>query len=216
MKQWRYAMACALSACLAADTAMAAQAAAAGALREIAILHIRVISGEGAIHAAGSRTAQPLLALITDEAGAPVDGATVSFRLPDGAPSGRFSNGLHTEIVTTSHDGRAAAFGVQWDRTPGAVQIRITAAKGAARAGTIVSLELSVSESTSGDALSVRRPSARGSSGSRGKWVLATLVIAGAAAGGLMAGLNHAGKRASAPASPTVQIGPPVITIGAP
>ena len=49
------------------------------ALAQVAILQIRVIEGEGAVHLPGSRSSRPITVEITEETGKPVAGAAVSF-----------------------------------------------------------------------------------------------------------------------------------------
>ena len=67
----------------------------------------------------GGRATRGLTVQVTDEAGKPVEGASVSFRLPDSGPAGTFASGSRTEIVTTGGDGRAGVWGMQWNRTAG-------------------------------------------------------------------------------------------------
>ena len=69
--------------------------------------------------------------------------ASVSFRLPDQGASGTFNSGLRTEVVTTGPDGRASVWGMQWNKTPGTVQIHITAVKEQARTGIVSTQYLS-------------------------------------------------------------------------
>src|SRR5579863_7498314 len=107
------------------------------------ILTIRVAEGDGAAYAIGSRATRGVTVLVTDETGRPVEGATVSFTLPAEGPSGVFSTGGRTEIAATRADGRAAVWGMQWNRTAGPFEIRITAVKGQARAGVVSSQSLS-------------------------------------------------------------------------
>jgi hypothetical protein len=107
-----------------------------------AILQIRIVEGEGAVYPIGSRATRGVTVQVTDETGKPVDSAAVSFRLPDDGPTGAFSSGMRTEIVTTAADGRANVWGMQWNRVTGPLEVRITAAKGQARAGTVCSLYL--------------------------------------------------------------------------
>src|SRR5580698_8535226 len=101
-----------------------------------AILQIRVLEGEGVAYPLGGRATRGVTIQVTDETGKPVEGASVSFRLPEEGPSGTFSSGSRTEIGMTKPDGRAAAWGMQWNHTEGPFEIRITAVKGQARAGT--------------------------------------------------------------------------------
>jgi hypothetical protein len=216
MKYLRYPLACALSAWLAVNTAMADQSVQKGAPREIAILHIRVLSGEDSLQTAGAVSKHPIVVLITDESGRPVESATVSFRLPSDGPGGTFSTGLKSEVMTTGSDGRAGVFAIQWDGAPGSVQLRVTAVKGDARAGTILSLTLAEAGPHVKTAARLSR-SAGAKTSSRGKWAVLAIAIAGAAAGGLAAGLSQGGSKTTPAASaPAVQIGSPSISIGRP
>ena len=107
------------------------------------ILLIRIVEGEGAVYPIGSRATRGVTVQVTDETGKPVDTASVVFSLPDNGPSGTFSSGAQTNIVTTGPDGRANVWGMQWNRMTGPLEVRITAAKGQARAGTVCGLYLS-------------------------------------------------------------------------
>jgi hypothetical protein len=188
--------------------------------REVAILQIRVVEGEGAVHAAGSRASRGLIIEVTDETGKPVGGAAVNFRLPDEGPGGIFANGMKTEVVITSPDGRAALWGMQWNRVEGPFQIRITAAKGQARAGTVVSQYLSLAVAAKQTGVTRTRPvAAEGKP--RGKWLWIGLVVAGTAVGGGMAaGLVKSSKTESTtvttPTTPALTVGAPGITFGKP
>ncbi len=189
-----------------------------------AILRIRVLEGEGSIHTAGARASQPIVISIADEAGRPVEGASVSVRLPDEGPTGVFANGMRTDIAVTGPDGRVAIRGVQWARVAGPVQLRITASKGEARAG-ILSTQY-VTEPAGGagrrsnpdPVKATTRPPARVEPPSRSKWILLAALIGGAAAGGVAAAAR--GGRTSPGAPPTVVAPPAVViptaTIGAP
>ena len=107
------------------------------AMAQIAVLQIKVVDGEGAVHPAGARIAHPVTVEVTDETGRPVAGAAVSFQLPPVGASGLFSNGLRTDLVLTDASGRASIHSVQLNRTGGQFRIRITAVKEQARAGAI-------------------------------------------------------------------------------
>ncbi len=107
------------------------------------ILLIRIVEGEGAVYPIGSRATRGVTVQVTDETGKPVDSASVVFRLPDDGPTGTFSSGNKTDVVATGADGRANVWGMQWNRVTGPLEVRITAAKGQARAGTVCGLYLS-------------------------------------------------------------------------
>lgn len=177
------------------------------------IVQLRVVEGEGAVYGAGTRATRGITVQVTDESGKPVEGAAVSFRLPDEGPSGVFANGLRTEVVTTKPDGRAGIWGMQWNKAAGPFEIRITAVKDQARAGIVSAQYLSDNEAAK----------AGGSGGgfqtshhSRNKWLLISAAVAGA--GAALVFTKSTGASATAPtaaAAPTV-IGNPTVTIGPP
>jgi hypothetical protein len=184
---------------------------AAPALAQVAILQIRVIEGEGAVHQPASRSARPITVEITEETGKPVAGAAVSFHLPEDGPGGTFVNGLRTEVVITDASGRASLHGLLANRIPGRFQIRILASKEQARAGT-VSFQY-VAEPRGGAAV---RPTA---TAGRRKWMVVAAVVAGGAVGGVVAMRGGAASPAAVPSAPTppaLSIGTPAITVGKP
>ncbi|HEV2686975.1 MAG TPA: hypothetical protein VGV35_00435 [Bryobacteraceae bacterium] len=181
------------------------------ALNGSVIVQLKVLEGEGSVYRTGTRATRGLTVLVTDENGKPLENAAVSFRMPDEGPSGVFGSGLRTEIVTTGPDGRATVWGMQWNKTAGTVEIRITAVKDQARAGIVSTQYLSDSIAPKGGGDGVFTASHKG----RGKWILTAV-----AAGGAAAGLAFARGKGAAPvaaASPAaIQIGNPSITIGHP
>src|SRR5258708_2601020 len=99
-----------------------------GAEGDPALLELRIVEGDGAVYSIGSRAARGVTVQVSDEAGRPVSGATVSFTLPQDGPGGAFVSGGRSEIVPTRADGQATVWGMQWNRTPGPFEIRRTAA----------------------------------------------------------------------------------------
>jgi hypothetical protein len=191
---------------------------------QVAVLHIQVIEGEGAVHTPGSHSLRPLTVEITSETGKPVEGAAVSFHLPEEGPGGTFGNQLRTDVAITDANGRASLRGLQLNHATGPFQIRIVAAKEQAHAGA-VSFQY-IAEPKSGKvSTSVSTPAAPAAPGaptaSRGslKWILMAVAAGGAAAAAaLLAGKSGAG---SAPAASTAvaaapTIGTPTITVGKP
>ena len=177
-----------------------------------AILQIRILEGEGLAYTAGSRATRGITVQVSDETGKPVEGASVSFRLPEEGPSGAFSTGSKSEIATTRSDGRASVWGMQWNRTVGSLEVRITAVKGQARAGTVCSSY--ISEPAAGHT----NPSdSRVGAGSSHKWVWILLVAAGAVgAGAAAAGGKSSSSSASSTAAAGPSIGTPSIILGHP
>lgn len=174
-------------------------------------LRIRVVQSGGSVHVAGTRTSTVLTVEVVDQSNQPVEGAAVSFRLPSSSAGGVFSNGISTDVVITGSSGRASVSGVRWNLVPGTFEMGVTAAKGPDRATLTVSHRVLA---PAGEAGSGHAKLARG--GSRLKL---TLILAGAAAGAVVAGLAVA-RRTSGPAessSQPVSVGmPTTITIGGP
>ena len=204
---------------------------AAPALAQVAILQIRVIEGEGAVHVPGTRSSRPITVEITDETGRPVAGAAVSFHLPEDGPGGAFVNGLRTGVVITDANGRASLRGLQANRVPGRFQIRILASKEQARAGT-VSFQY-VAEPRGGAAKPAAQPATAtpttppanrpdsaavtAAPSGRKKWILVAAVVAGAAVAGTMAARAGGSSPAAVPSVPVPpSIGSPTITVGKP
>jgi hypothetical protein len=186
---------------------------AATALGQVAILQIRVIDGEGAVHLPGSRSSRAIAVEITDETGKPVSGAAVSFHLPEDGPGGAFVNGLRTEVVITDSGGRAGLRGLVANRIPGRFQIRILASKEQARAGTV---SFQYVAEPRGSAVATLSPSLTG----RRKWMAVAAVVAGGAVAGLVAtrggAVNPAASVPSPPAPTSSSVGTPTITVGKP
>jgi hypothetical protein len=140
---------------------------------------------------------------VTDETGQGVKGALVSFQMPESGVSGTFRNGLKSEILTTDSAGRVSLHGLETGGFAGRFQIRMTIAKGEARAGAVSNQFLAPGNSKG--AGSVFRPRAR--------WLeVGGLIVAVAAAAALKTALSSGGSNAQLP--PT--IGQPTVTIGKP
>jgi hypothetical protein len=207
------------------------------AMAQIAVLQIKVVEGEGAVHPAGVRIAHALTVEVTDESGHAVPGATVSFQLPPSGPSGLFSNGLRTDLATTDSNGRAAIRSVQLNRTGGPFRIRITAVKEQARAGIISSQFIGGGKNTEPEATVATTPAksepattlataksgeitptpstTKVGSGVHKKWLVLAAVVAGG--GVAFLGVSRSsGSHGSTVSSSVVSIGTPTITIGHP
>lgn len=183
------------------------------------ILQIRVIEGDSASYAAGSRSVKGITVEVTDEAGLPVSGAAVSFRLPEDGPTGVFQNGARTEIASTSASGRATVWGMKWNRIPGSLVVRVTAAKGETRAGALVTQILVEPSQANAAALAGKRDPVPGYRirPSR-RWLFVSALAAAAAGGGLAFGARSgsaAGAGVSAAGSNSaIVIGSPSISVG--
>lgn len=176
------------------------------------IVQLKVIEGEGTVYRTGGRATRGLTVLVTDETGQPVERAAVSFRLPDEGPSGLFSSGLRTEVVTTGPDGRATVWGMQWNKAAGPVEIRVTAVKDQARAGIVATQYLSDTIEPKAGGEGVFTATHKG----HAKWILVAIAAGGAAAGvafGLSSRTTTSGV-AGAPGG--ILIGNPSINVGHP
>jgi hypothetical protein len=175
---------------------------------DIALLNLRVVEGEGSVYAAGSRAARGITVEITDELARPVTGASVSFMLPESGPSGAFTGGKRTEVAVTNTEGKASVWGMQWNKTPGTVEVRITALKGSVRAGTISTQYITDKQpSSSGFSVSHRR-----------RYLIIAAAAAGAAGAAIALGGSHSSTAEQPPAAVVAppSIGNPTITIGRP
>jgi len=212
------------------------------AMAQIAVLQIKILDGEGAVHPPGAHIVHPLTVEVTDETGHPVAGAAVSFQLPPEGPSGLFSNGLRTDLVLTDPSGRASIHTVQVNRSAGQLRIRITAVKEQARAGAIATQYIAESQNGAPASAAKTVPAAapqaavspaaappqitaksgeitptttKMGSGSHKKWIVVVALVA-VAAGAAFVGVTHAKASKSAVSSSVVSVGTPTITIGHP
>ena len=180
------------------------------------IIQLKVVEGEGTVYRTGARAARRLTVLVTDEAGKPVANASVSFRLPDSGPSGLFSTGLRTEIVNTGADGHASIWGMQWNKTPGPMEIRITAVKDQARAGIISTQYLNDTAVPQAAPQAGSEGTFKASHKSKTKWLVIGALVGGAAAAGMVFGQSHSAAPAASTAPAGISIGTPSIIVGHP
>jgi hypothetical protein len=178
------------------------------------IVQLKVVEGEGTVYRTGTRATRGITVLVTDETGKPVANAAVSFRLPEEGSSGVFSSGLKTEVITTGADGRATVWGMQWNKMPGPVEIRITTVKDQARAGLVSTQYLSAAVDAKAGGEGVFSASHK----SRTKLLLiAAAVAGGAAAAGVLFGRSHTSATGPSALSNTgILIGNPSINVGHP
>jgi hypothetical protein len=197
---WRALLACALAAALQLNASV--------------IVQLKVVEGEGTVYRTGGRATRGLTVLVTDEAGKPVPGASVSFRLPDSGPSGVFTTGLRTEVVTTDVNGRASVWGMQWNKTAGPFEIRITAIKDQARAG-IVSTQYLNDTAAVGAAQAGADGTFKASHSGKTKWILIAAGVGAGAAAAMFLARSHTSP-AAVTSTPATTIGGPTIIVGHP
>lgn len=213
-------------------------------LAETVLIQLQIIEGEGAIHTAGTKASRPITVQVTDETGKPVEGAGVTFRLPEESATGFFDTGLRSDVQITGRDGRATVWSIVWGKAPGPVKIRVTASKDVARAGTIVSQYLNepsgvsptvastpAPDSTRTVATGIRpavpvidpapKPVAAGKRRTNTRWLLVGVAAGGAVAAAVLAGkggavASSASGGSNVPPIPTISIGSPTISVGKP
>ncbi len=101
-------------------------------------LQLRIVDSDGAEISAGSKAVKGFTVEVKDSAGNAVAGAAVALRLPDTGASGTFPDGTHAAVAYTDSQGLAHVGALQWNATPGAIAMRVTATKGTAHAGILI------------------------------------------------------------------------------
>ena len=90
-------------------------------------LSVEVMEGDGAIYNVRNRNISPPRVRVVDSVGHPVNGAFVTFRLPESGPGALFAEGRIATVATDAH-GLATAPVVKLNSQLGPWEIRIAAA----------------------------------------------------------------------------------------
>jgi len=137
--------------------------------------------------------------VVVDADNHPVQGAIVSFTVPESGPSGFFEGGTRSVTVATDRDGRAAASGLQANAMAGTYEIQVHAQFLNETASSVVT-----------------RTNVAAASKSSKKLIVILAVVGAGAAGAVLAAGGGGGGGSSTPAStlPTITFGGS--TIGAP
>jgi len=90
-------------------------------------LHVTVVAGEDAKYNIDQKVHVEPVVQVDDETGKPVEGAAVTFSLPDQGAGGTFENGTHTLTIPTNPQGRATARGIRLNDVTGSFNIHVTA-----------------------------------------------------------------------------------------
>jgi hypothetical protein len=156
-------------------------------------LKIVVLEGEGAINNIHQRHAKEPVVQVVDETGAPVNGASVAFLLPDTGPSGTFGASDRTLTVLTDEKGQAVGRGLAANQVAGKFEIRVVASHNGLTA-------------TAAITQTNAQPVGTASEGSSKKFLLLAL-IGGAVAGGAAFAAKGGHSGSSAPSVSTPPIG---------
>src|SRR5262249_13141045 len=82
--------------------------------------------GDGAFNDIQKKIGRNPIVKVTDEAGAPVEGARVTFELPSSGPSGTFAGGVRTLSTSSDAKGFASATGMTPNAVEGRFEIAVT------------------------------------------------------------------------------------------
>lgn len=174
------------------------------AVRQVSNLNIRVIQGDDALNNISTQTAQNPIVEIRDQNGNPVEGASVTFFLPENGPSATFTGGGTILGTVTDGNGRAAATGL----TPNDVQGQFD-----------IQVQATYEERTVTTSISQTNTLTGTPEGGRSSTAIVILSIVGAAAAGVglaLARRSDGGGGGSTPPPDPITITPGTPTVGAP
>jgi hypothetical protein len=158
-------------------------------------IKIVIQEGQGAINNIQQHRAKEPVVQVTDENGAPIQQASVTFQLPETGPGGAFADGNKMLTVQTDEKGLAVGRGLRPNTVEGKFEIRVTASFQGATANAAIS-EINAEQAAAG--------------GGGGKTFLIIALIGGAAAGGLAAALGHGKSNSSVG---TINTPPPTVLV---
>lgn len=123
-------------------------------------LHVHVVDDPGQVQTQ-TTSAKGYVLQVTDFSGAPVAGAAVALRLPEGGPTGLFENGLRAWVAYSDAAGVAHFPVIRWGDHTGPVELRVTVAKGTFHTGLIIPQQIDAGNPVSVSVVSVpiRAPS---------------------------------------------------------
>jgi len=140
-------------------------------------LKVVIVEGQGAINNIQQHRAKEPVVQVTDANNTPIEGATVSFLLPDTGASGFFGTTNRLLTIQTDAKGQAIGHGLRPNSVAGRFQIRVTASyRGETASAMIAQINATPAGATKG--------------GGSKKFLIIAL-IGGAAAGGAAAALGH-------------------------
>lgn len=162
-------------------------------------LRVEVLEGEGSINNIRELLARQPVVRVTDQAGKPIFGASVTLATPAMGASAIFVDGSNQAILVTNERGIARVDGMRPNNIVGSFEIRVTASFAGRRATARITQTNAA-------------PSATGGGGGTGKGLLILLLVAGAGAGAAFA-LGGSNGGGSSPAPGGGGTPPPAITI---
>lgn len=170
-------------------------------------LRIIVLEGENAINSIPLRTFTMPVIEVRDENDLPMEGADVTFNLPQVGPGAFFSNQQSSLKTRTNVQGQAAATGFRPNSEPGRFRIQVTASFGG-RSGEAVITQVNSDKTLPAGAQVRPKKSSK-------KWLWIALAAgAGAAAGGAIWATS--GDASTPATASTLTLIPGPITVGNP
>ena len=170
-------------------------------------LRVIILDGENAINSIPSRTFAMPVVEVRDENDLPVEGADVTFDLPQVGPGAFFPNQQTSLKTRTNVQGQAAATGFRPNSEPGRFRIRVTASFGG-RTGEVGINQVNSAKSLPAGAQVQPKKSSK-------KWLWIALAAGGAAAAGGAIWATRGNDSTAASAS-TLTLVPGPITVGNP
>ncbi len=163
---------------------------------EIAVI---VKEGEGALNNIRAQRAKEPVVLVQDRNERPVQGATVTFLLPELGASGAFPSGTSL-IVTTGEDGLAVGKGLKPNNVVGEVEIRVVASSRGQTARAVIH----------------QTNAAPKVSSSGGKKTAVLIAVLGGVGAAVAVGVTRGGSDPATPANPGASISAGGTTFGPP
>ncbi len=173
----------------------------------VSTLQIQILSGEGAVNYAKSRTNREIIVQVQDENHRPVGGATVALLLPERGAGGTFSNGTGMMTATTDAKGQVLVHAIKPNHIAGNFQIHVTASFHGQTATTTISQVNSLAAASAGGA------AAGGAVISTKVVLIVVAAVAAGAAGGAIAATRGGGSPAPTPVTPPAPVS---VTLGSP
>jgi hypothetical protein len=161
-------------------------------------IKIVIQEGQSAINNMQLRRAKEPVVQVTEESGAPIQRASVTFQLPDTGPGGVFADGNKMLTVQTDEKGQAVGRGLRPNQTAGRYQIRVTASyRGTTASGMISEINAEPAATSRGES----------------KKVLIIALIGGAATGGGLVAARGGSKSSSGGTVGTISTPPPTVLV---
>jgi hypothetical protein len=168
-------------------------------------LKLAAVEGEGAFNDAQRKIGHPPSVRLVDESDNPIKGAQVTFTFPMVGPGATFPDGRTTAISFTDEKGIARCPAYRPNSTEGRFNIQVGALYQAKTARMVISQSNTLAGGTT---------IGQANKGKGKLWIL--VLVAGGAAGGILAARSGSHNSAATPAAIPTVLSPGTITVGGP